>query len=241
MTQVSPRSVTFDRCRGPFGPRNLPAVRKGRPLTAVALLTLAAVGAGCSGHPESATPTERGTSSVPATVSSTLNTASTSGKSGAPGTTSGTTPPRFSADQQAVMDAYVGGGRAYDSAAAASNPSDPALTASYSEQYLRQLQILISQRKESGQAVRDAQPSRARTEFVSVTVTSPTASLVTCEVDDHVVYRVTDGSVVNDKIATSRWSVAMSYDGGLWKIDGRHETQTWDGEVMDACLGAQQS
>lgn len=170
MTQVSPRSVTFDRCRGPFGPRNLPAVRKGRPLTAVALLTLAAVGAGCSGHPESATPTDRGTSSVPATVSSTLITASTSGKSGAPGTTTGTTPPRFSADQQAVIDAHERGMRAYEAAATASNPSDPNLKDSFAPQFLRETQIRIQQRLENGQAVRDAQPSKARITYVTVNV-----------------------------------------------------------------------
>jgi len=234
--------VTSDLCHGSFGPPSLPGVRKGRPLTAVALLALAAVGAGCSGHPESATPSERGKSSVPATVSSTLSTAfSTSGSSGAPGTTSGTTPPRFSAEQQAVIEAHDRGMRAYQAAATASDPSDPALKDSFAPQFLRETQIRIQQRLENGQAVRDAQPSKARTSYVTVNVTPPTAALVTCEVDDRVVYRVADGTAVNAKVTTDRWSVAMTDEDGTWKISGRHQIQTWDGEEMDACLGAQSS
>jgi hypothetical protein len=241
MTQMPPHGVTSVPLRRPIGPHNLPAVRKGRPLTAVALLTLAAAGAGCSGHPESAAQTERGTSAVPTTVSSTLNTASTtSGARGAPGTTTGTAL-KFSADEQAVIDAYDEANRAYQRAASASNPSDPAFKAAFSAQFLHELQIRIQQRTDNGQAVRDAQPSQAQTSFIAVTVTPPTATITTCEVDDRVVYRIADGTAVNTKVTTARWTVAMSNEDGTWKVAGRQQAQTWDGEELDACRGVQQS
>jgi hypothetical protein len=219
----------------------LPAVHLGRPLTAVALLALTA-SVGCSGNPDSAAPTERGTSAVPATVRSTLSTASTtSGTSGAPGTSTGSVGAGFSAEQQAVIDAHGQDMGAYHRAAAASTPNDPVFKNSFSIPFLKELQIRIQQRADNGHAVRDAQPSNARTEFVAVDVQVPTATLTTCEVDDRVVYRTADGSAVNAKVSTARWSVAMTYEDGVWKIAGRQQVQTWDGEEMEACLAEPRS
>lgn len=226
---------------GPNDARRFAAVHRGRSLTAVALLALTAL-VGCSGNPESAAPTERGTSAVPATVRSTLPTASTpSGTSGAPGTTTGSADSHFSAEQQTVIDAHGVDMGAYQRAAAASSPNDAAFKKSFSNQFLKELQIRIQQRADNGQAVRDAQPSRARIEYVTVSVTAPTASLTTCEVDDRVVYRTADGSPVNAKVTTARWTVAMVYEDGVWKISGRQQAQTWDGQEMDACLAAPRS
>ena len=69
----------------------------------------------------------------------------------------------------------------------------------------------------------------------------PTATLTTCEVDDRVVFRLADGSAVNTKVTTARWTVAMTNEDGSWKVSGRQQAQTWDGEEMDACRGAQSS
>jgi len=238
---MSPHGVTSVRLRRPNGPHTLPAVRKGRPLTAVALLTLAAVGAGCSGHPESATPTERGTSSVPATVSSTLNTASTtSGTIGAPGTTTGTTP-KFSPEQQEVMAAHDRAMAAYQRAASSSDPFQAEFKSSFTPDALRELQIRIQQRKDNGLSVRDAEPSVARITYLTVDVSGADANLSTCEVDDRVVYKVADGSVLNAKVSTSRWTVRMSYADGIWRIANRQQDGTWDGEEMATCVGAKQS
>ena len=241
MTAVSPRNVTCGLLYRPNDPPSLPAMRMGRPLTAVALLALAA-STGCAGNAQTATPTERGTNPVTATVRSTPTSPSTlGGTSSAPGTTSGATPTRFSLEQQAVIDAHDRGMSAYQQAASANNPADPTLKDSFAPQFLREVQIRIQQRVENGQSVRDAQPSRARISYVSVQVTPPTASLITCEVDDRVVYRVGDGSAVNTKVTTDRWSVAMTSEDGNWKVSGRHQVQTWDGEEMDTCLAVQPS
>lgn len=232
------RSKTLSR---PNGPHSFAAVHRGRPLTAVALLALTAL-VGCSGNPESAAPTERGTSAVPATVRSTLPTAPTpSGTSGAPGTTTGTVGSRFSAEQQTVIDAHGEDMGAYQRAAAASSPNDAAFKKSFSNQFLKELQIRIQQRADNGQAVRDAQPSNARIEYVAVSVSAPTASLTTCEVDDRIVYRTADGSAVNAKVTTARWTVSMALEDGVWKIAGRQQVQTWDGQEMEACLAAPRS
>ncbi len=242
MTQKFPRSVTSVPCCGPNDPPNFPSVRMGRPLkAAVALLTLATA-VSCSGHPDSAATSNPGTSAVPATDRSTPATVTTTrGPASAPGTTTGTTPGVLTADQQAVINAHDLGMAAYEQAASASNPGDPALKDLFAPTFLHEVQIRVQQRKDNGQAVRDAQPSRSRIEYVSVQIVPPTASLVTCEVDDRVVYRVADGSPVNSTVSTGRWGVAMTAEDGSWKIAGRHQLQTWDGEVMDQCLGAPQS
>ena len=85
------------------------------------------------------------------------------------------------------------------------------------------------------------QPSLQRTQGGSVDVQATTATLTTCEVDDRVVYRTSDGSAVNTKVSTARWSVAMTYEDGVWKIAGRQQLQTWDGQEMEACLAAPRS
>lgn len=225
----------------PNDPLRLPAVHLGRPLTAVALLALIA-SVGCSGNSDSAAPIERGTSAVPATVRSTLSTASTtSGTSGAPGTTTGSVGAGYSSEQQAVIDAHGQDMGAYHRAAAASSPNDPEFKNSFSTQFLRELQIRIQQRADNGQAVRDAQPSNARTEYVAVDVQVTAATLTTCEVDDRVVYRTADGSAVNTNVSTARWSVAMTYEDGVWKIAGRQQVRAWDGQEMEACLAAPRS
>lgn len=228
----------------PNDPHSFLAVYPRPPLTAVVLLALAAA-VGCSGPSPSATSTDSGTSAVTTADRSTPSTTSpSSGTSHVPEASAGSTgstPPTFAADQQAVIDAYAQANRAYQQAAASANPSLAAFVASFTPEFLRELQIRIQQRTDNGQAVRDAQPSKSRTSFVSATVSDPTAVVVTCEVDDRVVYRISDGTAVNAKVTTARWRVSMSNDGGTWKVAGRQQDQTWDGEEMDVCVGAPQS
>ncbi len=228
----------------PNDPPSFLAVYPRRPLTAVVLLALAAA-VGCSGPSPSATSTDSGTSAVTTADRSTPSTtSSSSGTSHVPDTAAGrtgSTPPTFAAEQQAVIDAYAQANNAYEQAAASSNPTDPAFIAAYAPQYRHELQIQIQQRTDNGQAVRDAQPSKARISYVAVHVTPLSASLITCEVDDRVVYRVADGSAVNTSVETDRWSSSMTSDGGTWKLEGRHQVKTWDGEEMDACLSVPQS
>ena len=226
---------------GSNDPPMLPPVHLGRPLTAVALLALAA-SMGCAGNPQTAAPTERGTSAVAATVRSTSTTASIpSGSSGVPGTTTGSSPAGFSSAQQAVMRAYGDAMASYQRAATASDPFEPAFKNSFTPEALRELQIRIQQRKENGLAVRDAPTSKASIAYVTVDLAVTGATLTTCEVDDRVVYKTSDGSVVNDKVSTSRWTVRVVAPDGVWKIENRQQEQTWDGEELDACLDAQHS
>lgn len=207
----------------------------GRPLTAVALLTLTAL-VGCSATPESATPTERGTSAVPTTVRSTSPTTPTSsGASIAPDTTVGAS---FSSDQLAVIDAHAAAIAAIDSARAKADPNDPALPTVLAHDMLRDTRIDIDQRTRQGIGSRRPDGSRSRIVVLAVSIDGPSAILTTCEVDDAVAYRVADGSIVNDKVATAKWGVAMTRAGGEWKLAGRQQQATWPGEEMDVCRAA---
>jgi len=223
------------------GPPMLPAVHLGRPLTAVALLALAA-STGCAGNTQTAPPTERGTSAVSATVRSTSSAApAPSGTSSAPGTTTGSSPAGFTSDQQVVIQAYGDAMASYERAATASDPFEPTFKNSFTPDALRELQIRIQQRKENGLSVRDAQSSKASIVYVAVELSATGATLATCEVDDRVVYRTADSSVVNDKVSTSRWTVRVVAPDGVWKIENRQQEQTWDGEELDECLDAEHS
>lgn len=228
------RSKTLSR---PNGPPSFAAVHRGRSLTAVALLALTAV-VGCSGNPDSAAPTERGTSAVPATVRSTLPTASMpSGTSGAPGTTTGTIA-GFSSDQQAVIAGHDAAIKAIDEARAKSDPNDPALATVLAHDMLRDTRIDIDQRTKQGMASKRPTDSKSRIEYLTVSIDGTTAALTTCEVDDAIAYRVADGSIVNDKVTTGRWAVSMSQLDGVWQLAGRQRQASWPGEEMDACRGA---
>lgn len=228
------RSNTLSR---PNDPRSFAAVHPGRSLTAVALLALTAL-VGCSGNPDSAAPTERGTSAVPATARSTLPTSSMpSGTSGAPGTTTASTD-RFSSDQRAVIAGHDAAIKAIDTARAKSDPNDSALAMVLSHDMLRDTRIDIDQRTKQGMASKRPENTKSRIEYLSVSIDGTTASATTCEVDDAVAYRIADGSIVNDKVTTARWGISMSLVDGVWQLSGRHQQTSWPGEEMDACRGA---
>ncbi len=160
-----------------------------------------------------------------------------SGTSGAPGTTTGTIA-GFSSDQRAVIAGHDAAIEAIDEARAKSDPNDPALAAVLAHDMLRDTRIDIDQRTKQGMASRRPVDSKSRIEYLSVSIDGTTAALTTCEVDDAVAYRVSDGSIVNDKVTTGRWTVSMSQLDGVWQLAGRHQQASWPGEEMDACRGA---
>ncbi len=167
------------------------------------------------------------------------NTASTSsGTSGAPGTTTGTKATRFSADQQTVIDAHEAAIRAIVKARAASDARDADLPSVLAHDMLRDTRIDIDQRAKQGIASKRPDQSKSRIEYVTVSIDGSTATLTTCEIDDAIAYRVSDGSIINDKIGTAKWGVSMLVEDGAWKLAGRHQVTTWQGEEMDACRSA---
>jgi len=217
--------------------RTLLAVHRGRPLTAVGVLTLLAF-AGCSIGSEGAF-LPRDTSAVPATVrpsSSTMS--SSSGTSDAPGTTRFATSVEFTAEQRAAIDAHDAAIKAIDAARANADPNDPALVALLSKDMLRDTRIDIDQRTKQGIASKRPSPTRSLIDYLSVSIEGPNANLTTCEIDDAVAYRVADGSVVNDDVVTARWGISMIMTEIGWKLAGRHQQATWTGEEMDACRDA---
>jgi len=236
MVPSPPLHVTYGRLHRPNGPPSLPAMRMGRPLTAVALLAFAA-STGCAGNAQEATPTERVTTAVSAPVQSTLTPGSiSSGTSTAPGSVPTTAPPTgYSTEQQAVIAAHDQAIKGIDSARAKSDPADATLPSLLSHDMLRDVKIDIDQRTKQGIATRRPDPSDSRIEYLKVSVDGTDATVSTCEIDDAVAYRISDGSIVNDKVTTSSWSIAMALEDGVWKLAGRHQIQTWRGKEMDTC------
>lgn len=142
------------------------------------------------------------------------------------------------AEHQDVLAAHDRSIAAYQRAASASDPSDAEFKRLFTPEALKELQIRIQQRKDNGVSVRGAEPSVSRIQYLAVVVTGADATLTTCEVDDRIVYRIDDGSVLNDEVTTSRWTVQMSLADGTWMVSKRQETQTWDGEEMATCVSA---
>lgn len=193
-----------------------------RPLVVSAALCGALLLASCS-----ATGTEPTAASGPASVAS----SSSSVRSTAPvGSVPPTTAPRWSVEQQAVVDAYREAMRAFDIALAdPPNPDVPALGATTIDPALGEVRRLAQQWHGFGQALKYPTPSVHRIEPLSVSIDGAIATIVTCNVDDGVIYEPASGRTLNDKVTTARDEATLSLVGGVWKLTTRVQQQKWEG------------
>lgn len=204
----------------------------------VALFALVALAA-CSGGGE-AVPRDRVATTItsPASTASNRDSGVTTPTADKPVATSVpsivTTTPSSLPDEstEAALAARVRGflaARALANAGPTPNPEDPNLAAWATGAALAELRTEAAQRRDSGQAVRPAEPSQAtaRVGFVEQTGTAATVSV--CRIDDGVVYEVASGRVVNDTVGTQHLQLDLVMADGAWKVSTITRLQRWEG------------
>jgi hypothetical protein len=71
---------------------------------------------------------------------------------------------------------------------------------------------------------------------VSVTVAADTAQLTSCDVDDVALYKVADGSVIDDRVVTRRLDARLQRVAGVWQVSGREPMgELLVGEEVERC------
>jgi len=130
--------------------------------------------------------------------------------------------------------------RAFDTAMAdPPNPDVPELAATTIDPALGEVRRLAQQWRGFGQALKYPTPSVHRIDTLSVSVDSGTATIVTCNVDDGVVYEPASGRNLNDRVTTARDEAALSLGGGEWKLTTRVQQEKWEG--VAGCAGSSTS
>lgn len=191
---------------------------------ALAVLVAAVLLTGCGSDDPSAS----GTDSTSADTTTTITSTTTTTRS--PGTTSPSAAAEWSADEQAVIDAYGAAMSAFDQATAdPPNPEHPALLATTVDPVLTEVQNLASSWKGFGQALRYPAESVHRIDTIAVTVDGDAAVIETCNVDDGVLYEPATGRVLNDKVSTAHDRATMTLVDGTWMLTTREQVQKWEG------------
>jgi hypothetical protein len=170
---------------------------------------------GCSGDP--------GPEASPASVAAPRPTATTV----APGTTQ----PRWDAQQQEVVDAYMAAIDLFHRSQMSGTDPGPSLDEFFADPLLSQMRQNLAAFRQAGRRTRASPDHRARVVVESVDVRDPTtAVLVDCDVDDFVTYDGQSGQVIDDAVDTGHRTETLVRGDSQWKWSMLVVNERTDGE-----------
>lgn len=193
------------------------------PRLAAVLLAVAVLAAACSGD---------GESSSPDSSTSSTSTSSTSPTTSEPTSTTATTDTTSSAaDEEAViLERYL---EFWDVRFEANSdpvdPADPRLADLATDAQLTNVLEETQRRADQGLALRNPTDSVTERRPVVVSVDGSEATIQDCSINDTIVYRVSDGEVIDDSTVTRSVSATMRKVDGVWKLSSTSEIQKWEG------------
>lgn len=153
------------------------------------------------------------------------------------GTTTSTTEPTFTTETSAAVDAeteLVARYEAFWDARFAANqepvdPDDPALREFATGAQLENVIDETTRNRDEGLAFRRPANSVYERRVTVIEVAGGTARLQDCVTNDGIVYRVADGTVVEDSVATNSLEATMQLVEGEWKLASARLLQRWEG------------
>lgn len=187
---------------------------------ALAVLLLAAA---CAGNAPRVAPPTTAPFRVDGTRPSTpLGSAATS-----PGATGATTPrttDQWTADEQAVIDAYKS---AMDAVLAAgqppeSNPDHPALAETMIDPQLSIIRAAAQGDKDAGLVFRERELSQRSITALSVSIDGDSADAEFCHVDDGLTVRGDTGEVVDDRVGAGQIRTVLTRTDRRWRLSERY-------------------
>ena len=144
--------------------------------------------------------------------------------------------PTWTPEEQAVVDAYLGFTRAFHEASAQGNPDHPDLRRFSTGDVLKFNTQEIAVDRANGERSRDGDQRLAVTAVLRVNISGAAAAVAVCEVNDFVVYRVADGTVMNDRVITQRRIGHLQRNDQGWQVDADNpDGGEWAGDQLEAC------
>lgn len=156
----------------------------------------------------------------------------------APATTGvvATTTPRWTPEQQEVIDAYQ---RAIDAEVRVTLSGDSALESlrgTHEDPLLSTIRNAVYAERNSGHAVHLPPSTRTHVDVMAVERQDDGSMRLTdCSVDDAIVTQVADGRVVNDRVTTASRVVVLHRREGRWLAGSREVVAKWEG--IQTCEG----
>lgn len=196
--------------------------------TLAGAIALVAAACGTSSSPERST-------EAPRPIGATVPAATSPATQPEPATTeTPTTAARWTPEQQEVIDAYLRALDAEHKASAVSDPAYPEFVATHVDPMYSKLRDLYRARKLKGQATKYPEPSVFSVEPKSAElVDESTAIVVTCSIDDGIVYEPATGRVIDDKVSSALLRATLIKDNGVWKVSKR--AITWNQPGASGC------
>ncbi|MGH9187566.1 MAG: hypothetical protein ACRD0U_17415 [Acidimicrobiales bacterium] len=191
----------------------------GRLTASVGILSVGVLLLGaCGGDDDDATPTTRET-----TTTNPIETTTTT-----PSDTTTTTVDPQAALKMEVEDSYRAAWNAYRTASDTNDPGFAPFLALFADPELSFLRRNIETRASAGQGVN--RPEGGGLQAVKVAeVTSDTAKMRACNVDNSVVFVIATGEVVDDSVSTALVEDSLLRDGLVWRVADRRVVQEWEG------------
>ena len=214
-----------------------PQRRGVRPLWLIAVAALLSVTAGCGSDDEDPVVDTTTTTAVSTTttdsdtMTTTVDDTTTTSESPDPASTTTTSVANpTDPDEQAVTDRYLAFWAARAEANAnPPNPDHPRLADLATGAQLANVIAETTERRDQGLALRPASPSVAERHVEVISIDGDRAELNDCSVNDGVVYRVSDGSVVDDSVVTRNVAATMVRVDGQWRLESARVLQFWEG------------
>lgn len=187
----------------------------------LAVVVLAA--AACSGDGESSSP-DSSTSSTSTSSTSTT----TSDPTSTTATTDTTSP--IGDEEAVILERYL---EFWDVRFEANSdpvdPADPRFADLATDAQLSNVLEETQRRADQGLALRNPTDSVTERRPVVVSVDGSEATIQDCSINDTIVYRVSDGEVIDDSTVTRSVSATMRKVDGVWKLSSTSEIQKWEG------------
>lgn len=197
--------------------------RTSRRLAAVLLAGAVLAATACSGD---------GDSSSPSSSTSSTSTSSTSTTTSEPTSTAATTDTTSSTgDEEAViLEQYLEFWDVrFEANSEPVDPTNPRLADLATDAQLTNVLEETQRRADQGLALRNPTDSVTERRPIVVSIDGSEATIQDCSINDTIVYRVSDGEVIDDSIVTRSVSATMRKVDGVWKLSSTSEIQKWEG------------
>jgi hypothetical protein len=144
----------------------------------------------------------------------------------APPETTTTEPP---SEEDAILAAVDGYWQSFLDANDPPDPNHPDLARYRTGDALETAVANINDRIKLGQAIRLPSDSvYGNTSHVEA-INGEEADVLSCSIDDSVLYDRASGSVLNDRVSTFEFRLTLVKDNGLWKVSTGTQLHRWEG------------
>lgn len=135
------------------------------------------------------------------------------------------------ATSEEVSAAYKAANQAFIDAGEIPDPQLPALAATHVDPMLEQSRKIVRSLQLGGRVARYPNPSKYRVEVdePSIAVDGDVVRFDACMVDDGQIVEAASGRVLNDRVSTVHWRVAMRRVVGAWRLAEQKKLEEWEG------------